>query len=690
MKLLISCIFLLFAHLNIAQAQPVQRYSATALQQDLKELQRQLYSVHANPFTEYSRQQYNQLFADIQSQLTDSLKLIDFYKMVKPVMAGLSDEHAEISLPASYYEQAVFLPFSIGATDAGYQVDELLVSNNNILKKGDVIRSINGVSITQLTPGLSSYTTGFPEQRKEKALQLFGYVFGLSTKTPAGSYSLGMADGRKLTVAATTATTWMNHLKKLYGVSTDQKKRIVYIRYGKTGYINARSFSTSGDADFKQLEKEIDSIFVQIQKDSVLQLVIDVSKNSGGNSAVGTAMINYFYGKPYKSYQVNWKRSDEYLKTYLGYGAHDERYEKLKAGQVLHYDSDQIRPLQDMPARFKGKVYVLIGNGTFSSAMMFATVIKDNKIAELIGETPKNGHPSHFGELYSVKLPNTQLGVRFGVKEWIRPAGQTAVNLLIPDHQVLPDNISSVLDYVEGSEGSYSLGKATYAVKLDTLKFFDAVRNRQIPVAIYQPQVKQPIPAQKLIILSHGYWANRSGAYLAYTYLTKFLAMNGYMVVSIQHELPGDELMPLVGDPQVVRLPFWERGSDNILYVLNTIAKKYSNLDMKDVTLIGHSNGGDMTALFAAQHSELVNKIITLDNRRVALPRALHPRVYSLRSSDQPADPGVLPSKAEQEKFRMTIFQLPNTIHNDMDDQGTYAQQMEIITLVAQFLKSPH
>jgi len=48
-----------------------------------------------------------------------------------------------------------------------------------------------------------------------------------------------------------------------------------------------------------------------------------------------------------------------------------------------------------------------------------------------------------------------------------------------------------------------------------------------------------------------------------------------------------------------------------------------------------------------------------------------------------------LPSKAEQEKFRMTIFQLPNTIHNDMDDQGTYAQQMEIITLVVQFLTSP-
>ena len=52
MKLLISCIFLLFAHLNIVQGQPAQRYSATALQQDLKELQRQLYSVNGFACTE--------------------------------------------------------------------------------------------------------------------------------------------------------------------------------------------------------------------------------------------------------------------------------------------------------------------------------------------------------------------------------------------------------------------------------------------------------------------------------------------------------------------------------------------------------------------------------------------------------------------------------------------------------------
>jgi hypothetical protein len=35
--------------------------------------------------------------------------------------------------------------------------------------------------------------------------------------------------------------------------------------------------------------------------------------------------------------------------------------------------------------------------------------------------------------MYSAKLPHTGLAIRFGVKEWIRPAGKTADNILQPD-----------------------------------------------------------------------------------------------------------------------------------------------------------------------------------------------------------------------------------------------------------------
>jgi predicted esterase len=83
--------------------------------------------------------------------------------------------------------------------------------------------------------------------------------------------------------------------------------------------------------------------------------------------------------------------------------------------------------------------------------------------------------------------------------------------------------------------------------------------------------------------------------------------------------------------------------------------KNKPDLDYKHLTLIGHSNGGDMAALFGNQHPNLVYKIITMDNRRMFLPRTSIPKIYSLRSNDYPADEGVLPGEEEQKKYQMTV-----------------------------------
>lgn len=222
----------------------------------------------------------------------------------------------------------------------------------------------------------------------------------------------------------------------------------------------------------------------------------------------------------------------------------------------------------------------------------------------------------------------------------------------------------------------------TYGFGLDTLTLFDRSRNREIPVAFYKPRIDSP----KIVIFSHGYGRNEGGHYLYYSYLTAYLASRGYFVVSIQHELPTDSLIPSTGIPQIVRRPFWERGADNILFVIKELKRSDPKLDFKHITLIGHSNGADMSAFFPQKYPGIVDKIIMLDNRRMPLPRTISPKVYSLRSSDQPADEGVLPGDEEQKKFGITIIKLPNTIHNDMDDRANNRQRKEIRGFVMTFL----
>jgi pimeloyl-ACP methyl ester carboxylesterase len=202
-----------------------------------------------------------------------------------------------------------------------------------------------------------------------------------------------------------------------------------------------------------------------------------------------------------------------------------------------------------------------------------------------------------------------------------------------------------------------------------------------VPVAIYtspSPQAGRLKPA----ILSHGY----GGQNTDYSFVARYLAAHGYYVASIQHEVSGDEPLPTTGRPYETRKPSWERGVQNILFVIAELKKTRPDLDYGRLLLLGHSHGGDTSILFAVEHPELVDGVITLDNRRMPFPRTARPRVLSIRSSDQPADEGVIPPPEEQAKLGMTVVKLPATRHDEMWDGATDEQKAEILELIGRFL----
>jgi predicted dienelactone hydrolase len=223
-------------------------------------------------------------------------------------------------------------------------------------------------------------------------------------------------------------------------------------------------------------------------------------------------------------------------------------------------------------------------------------------------------------------------------------------------------------------------------VQVDTLTWMDSTRQRPVPVAFYH--TGGPLTGRPVILFSHGYNANRPGSYLQYSYLAEALANAGWFVVSVQHELPTDEPLPLTGEARVVRMPSWERGAANLLFVLERLHAEYPRLDRAHVTVMGHSQGGDISMLFAQQHPDLLAKVLSLDNRRMQLPRTSTPQVCSIRSSDQPADDGVLPS--EQEAADLHIRVVGSSVpHNNMADDSTPEQRRELIDLVMGLLHDP-
>src|SRR4051812_9522167 len=67
-----------------------------------------------------------------------------------------------------------------------------------------------------------------------------------------------------------------------------------------------------------------------------------------------------------------------------------------------------------------------------------------------------------------------------------------------------------------------------FETRLDSLNMFDKLRNRSIPVALYLPKTSKKMQHQKLVIFSHGYYANKGGSNRECSYLTEYLASQGY------------------------------------------------------------------------------------------------------------------------------------------------------------------
>lgn len=214
---------------------------------------------------------------------------------------------------------------------------------------------------------------------------------------------------------------------------------------------------------------------------------------------------------------------------------------------------------------------------------------------------------------------------------------------------------------------------------------YDSSRQRPIPVAVYRPDAVNE--QTRVLVFNHGYDQNKNPeSYRSYDYLTRFLADKGYYVISIQHELPGDPPLAMDGNLMKTRLPNWSRGVENILFVVREFKKLNPGLDWNGLVMMGHSNGGDMTMLLAAGHPELIARAISLDHRRMIMPRTGKPRLDTLRACDCEADPGVIPTKDEQLKYRTTVIRLEGVAHSDMGKRGTDEQHECITKHIAAFL----
>lgn len=223
--------------------------------------------------------------------------------------------------------------------------------------------------------------------------------------------------------------------------------------------------------------------------------------------------------------------------------------------------------------------------------------------------------------------------------------------------------------------GFFYLVAGRWAIHHSTLGFADILRgDRDVTVEVSVRRDREMESLAEMIdlpvvILSHG----NTVKHTEYSFLTNTFAARGYLVVSIQHDLSSDDPMATkVNEEYVGRRLQYNRGIANILFTIEQLKKDYPNADYRHLTLVGHSNGGDISMYFAKLHPELVKKVVTLDNLRVPFITDGKVKILSFRSKDPQfkADPGVVPDDETCAKAGIQVVRTEFQ-HNDLSDRGS-------------------
>jgi alpha/beta hydrolase fold len=236
--------------------------------------------------------------------------------------------------------------------------------------------------------------------------------------------------------------------------------------------------------------------------------------------------------------------------------------------------------------------------------------------------------------------------------------------------------------------GYFSASK--WAIHHKTLMLFDPLRTDrtvEVDIAVRRDrewEATAEMITLPVVILSHG----NTVKFTEYSFLANVFAARGYMVVSIQHDLETDEpMVTKVGEQYVGRGMQYNRGIANIMFAIDQLKKLQPNSDYRHLTMVGHSNGGDISMYFAKRYPEMIKKVVTLDNLRVPFMTDGKFKILSFRSKDPvfKADPGVVPDDDICQKAGITVINTGYQ-HTDMSDRGPDEVKSSIQNIIDKFL----
>jgi hypothetical protein len=413
---------LLYAGLLGASDAP-QTFSPQELRQDLAELAGAIDRTHPDVTHSVRRGDLDRALSGVRAQLDHAMTGNEAWLAMAALNPVMADGHLVVTFPGG---SAAEIQRYLGAGGRLFPFDVYVAPDGELYVRsgfngapsawqGRRIEAIDGVSGHQISERLLAYINGDTPALRAALLSMRFPFFYWKVFGDKQSYRVQVAGVQSIVEGC-------NDMPQAYAERSFEQLFRLDMPNPRQAVLTLNEFYWREKSKFYEFTRDA---FARMQAAGTQTLVIDIRANTGGDDDMWIeGLMPYIAGKPYRN------GSDSLLKVIAG-----RQKAGQKVGEVVRGSQSTYPPAPDNPLRFGGKVYVLIGPATYSSAILFTTAVQDHGFATVVG-TGGAARATQSGGTQSLKLSRTQIGLvvpRFLLKRASGTAGLVQPDILIPD-----------------------------------------------------------------------------------------------------------------------------------------------------------------------------------------------------------------------------------------------------------------
>jgi len=436
-----------------------KKHSVEALRSDIDLAHQILKDGHPGLYWYISKKQLDGKFDSLKKAINEPLTTTQFYQKLSPVIAAIKCGHTALRYSSivqrdkNERERIKNRVYPLHQFTYAVVDDKLIVINNKskdkTIKTGTEILEIDGLTPKEIFNIVStgfSYD-GYNSQSRNKRIERnFPQLYKIYFEEQD---SVAIKFKRDSVVSSTYISFYDKKKEEELRKKTDTVKKLPQTAVKKiSNPIKHRGKKVNNEyqLDFKFLDKEKEVAYMKIKSFSVptanfplfykqcfdsiriaktQNLVIDIRNNPGGTLSASLALFAYLADKDFvyldKPINNGYFSANKYgtglqkLTYYLtGFNDDSNLYEDDQGNFFSFMKGYSLqRARKD---NYKGKVYVLINEFSFSASSLLSANLKAINRATFVGtETGGGANQCTAGRLPVVTLKNSKLGLRFGL-----------------------------------------------------------------------------------------------------------------------------------------------------------------------------------------------------------------------------------------------------------------------------------